>query len=74
MTQQMQAKNTGRFQPTSKGHVRHKRILTANGWSRRAAAPLLGVHVSHLDLVLNGHRTSRRLLDRIEDLPINPKQ
>jgi hypothetical protein len=30
------------------------------------------VHVSHLDLVLNGHRTSRRLLDRIEAL--HPRQ
>jgi plasmid maintenance system antidote protein VapI len=68
----MQVKNTGQFQPTTKGHVRHKRLLAAKGWSRRAAAPLLGVHVSHLDLVLNGHRTSRRLLDRIEAL--HPRQ
>lgn len=65
----MQGKNPGHFQPTTKGHVRHKRLLAAKGWSRRAAAPLLGVHVSHLDLVLNGHRQSRRLLDRIEALP-----
>lgn len=39
------------------------------GWTYRAAAPVLGVHFTHLCLVLNGHRVSRRLLTKIAQLP-----
>lgn len=44
--------------------------LRRKGWSLRAAAPLLGVHFSHLHHVLKGRRESRALLARIEHLPI----
>jgi len=44
--------------------------LKAKGWSYRLAAADLGVCYQHLSEVLNGHRTSRRLLSRIESLPV----
>jgi hypothetical protein len=46
-----------------------KRFLKQRHWSYRKAAPLLGVRFEHLCLVLNGHRESRRLLNRIAELP-----
>jgi hypothetical protein len=55
--------------PTPKPHTRHKRLLKKKGWSYRKAAPVLGVHFTHLDRVLQGTRESRALLQRIEDLP-----
>ena len=65
----MESKFKGRFTAKNTGHVKHKRMLVKKGWSRRAAAPHLGVHYTHLDLVLNGHRASKALLRRIEELP-----
>lgn len=48
---------------------RYKRALKKKGWSYRTAAPALGVHFTHLNRVLQGERTSRSLLERIEKLP-----
>ena len=45
--------------------------LKSLGWSYRAVAPVLGVGFVHLCLVLNGHRRSERLLQRIQDLEIS---
>ncbi len=53
----------------TKGKTRHKRLLKEKGYSYRRAAPLLGVHFTHLDRVLQGHRESASLLRRIEELP-----
>ena len=53
----------------TKAHTKHKRLLREKGWSYRNAAPVLGVHFSHLDRVLQGHRESKALLARIESLP-----
>jgi hypothetical protein len=47
----------------------HRDLIRSKGWSLRTAAPLLGVHWTHLHHVLSGARTSRTLLARIEDLP-----
>ncbi len=38
------------------------------GISQRKAAPLLGVTFEHLNRCLNGHRTSRSLMERISKL------
>jgi transcriptional regulator with XRE-family HTH domain len=46
-----------------------KRHLKQNHWSYRNVAPVLGVTFQHLSMVLNGHRESRRLLNRIAELP-----
>lgn len=46
-----------------------KRELKAKGWSYRKAAPVLGVTYQHLCEVLNGHRTSRRLVTAIATMP-----
>jgi len=46
-----------------------KRKLKHLGLSYRGVAPQLGVTYQHLCLVLNGHRQSRRLLRKIEELP-----
>lgn len=43
--------------------------LKTKGWSYRRAAAPLGVHYSHLCLVLTGKRQSRSLLARITQLP-----
>ena len=51
------------------GNMRLKRLLARGGWSRRTAAEFLGVHFTYLSLVLNGHRESRRLCRRIEEMP-----
>ena len=42
--------------------------LKAKGWSYRRAAKPLGVHYSHLCLVLTGKRASRSLIRRIHNL------
>ncbi len=49
-----------------------KRILKRKGYSYRDAAPLLHVHFVHLSMVLNGHRTSKCLIKKINALP--PKE
>lgn len=51
-----------------------KNHLKNLGWSQRGVAPRLGVCFEHLNLVLNGKRTSRRLLNKISQLQPNPKQ
>jgi len=48
----------------------YRSMLRAKGWTLRTAAPLLGVHFSHLHHVLTGSRHSAALLARIEKLPI----
>jgi hypothetical protein len=48
-------------------HVKKK--LKVAGWSYRAAAARLGVTYQHLCLVLNGRRSSRRLLAALATLP-----
>ncbi len=45
-----------------------KQHLASIGLSYRKAAPLTGVCYQHLCDVLNGHRESRRLLNRIMEL------
>ncbi|EIP96836.1 hypothetical protein OpiT1DRAFT_01261 [Opitutaceae bacterium TAV1] len=47
-----------------------KATMRAKGWSDRKAAKRLGCTATHLSLVLNGHRQSRRLLAKIEALPV----
>ena len=46
-----------------------KAILKRKGWTYRTGAPALGVTHPHLSQVLNGHRTSARILRDIERLP-----
>jgi phytoene/squalene synthetase len=46
-----------------------KQYLAEIGLSYRAAAPLAGVTYQYLSDVLNGHRTSQRLLNKIMSLP-----
>ena len=46
-----------------------RRTLKLNGWSYRAAAPVLGVSYQHIAQVLTGRRESRRLLAAIAALP-----
>lgn len=48
---------------------RAKDHLKNYGWSYRTAAPVLGVTYTHLSLVLNGQRDSRRLLAAVNRLP-----
>lgn len=43
--------------------------LRDHGWSYRTAAPVLGVHYSHLAQVLTGTRKSRQLCEAILTLP-----
>jgi len=54
---------------TRSAHSREKEILKAKGYSYRSGAPVLGVNFSHLSRVLNGYRTSKSLLKRIESMP-----
>lgn len=54
---------------TRRAHSRHKRMLAAKGWSYRTAAPILEVHWTHLNRVLQGERVSKALLKRIETMP-----
>ena len=53
-------------------HVKHK--AKKNGWSQRAMARELGRTQTHINLVLNGKRTSKRLLSRIAALPVREKK
>jgi len=46
-----------------------KVTLKDRGWSYRTAAPLLGISYQHLCWVLNGQRSSRRVLKKIELIP-----
>jgi hypothetical protein len=46
-----------------------KQHLKDAGLSYRTAAPKLGITYQHLNLVLNGHRQSRRVLQQIMSLP-----
>jgi len=46
-----------------------KVTLKDKGWSYRTAAPRLGVTYQHLSLVLNGQRSSNRVLNKIGQLP-----
>lgn len=51
-------------------HRRHPaEILRSLGHTYRSAAPLLGVHFTHLHKVLTRQRHSASLLSRIESLP-----
>ncbi len=47
--------------------------LKKKGWTQVAAAPRLGVRFEHLNRVLNGHRESKRLLRKIEELETTTK-
>lgn len=51
-----------------------KNRMRAKGWSDRTAAKALGCTPVHLSYVLNGHRQSRRLLERVEALPVRVKE
>jgi transcriptional regulator len=51
-------------------HAATKVAMRAKGWSDRTAAKHLGCTATHLSLVLNGHRASRRLLAKIDALPV----
>jgi transcriptional regulator with XRE-family HTH domain len=50
-----------------------KRRLKRNGWTQEAAAAEAGVTFEHLNLVLNGRRTSARLIEKLEALPARGK-
>ena len=47
----------------------YRESLRSKGWSLRTAAPVLGVHFSHVHHVLSGSRASLALLRRIDSLP-----
>ena len=47
-----------------------KKYLREAGWSQQAAAKYLGVTFEHLNRVLNGHRESLSLIEKIEKLPV----
>ena len=47
-----------------------REVLSIKGWSQRSAAPALGVSYQHLNMVLRGHRGSRRILEDIHHLPL----
>jgi hypothetical protein len=51
---------------------RARNVLRGKGYTIAAAAPRLGVTVTHLSLVLNNHRQSRRILRAIDELPESP--
>ena len=46
--------------------------LRRKGWTQVQAAGVLGVTPVHLSYVLNGRRVSRRILEKIQNLPENP--
>jgi len=52
-----------------KAYISEKAILKKKGWSYRSAGPVLGVTYQHLSEVLNGKRSSLRLLRKIRTLP-----
>ena len=51
-------------------HLPLKQHLQEQGLTYRVAAPLLGCTYQHLSEVLNGHRTSRRLLAKVANLQV----
>lgn len=57
--------------PTTKSitPAKARRLLKERGHSLRTAAPHLGVEFTHLHRVLNGTRTSKRLLNKVAELP-----
>lgn len=50
-----------------------KVLMKERGHSYRSAAKFLGVHFTHLDRVLQGHRESKTLMAKISNLPIRRK-
>lgn len=46
-----------------------RKLLKQRGHSYRTAAPYFGVTYQHLHSVLNGARSSRRLLEKVATLP-----
>lgn len=46
-----------------------KAHLRAAGWTYRTAAAHLGISYQHISYVLNGQRSSRSLLARLQKLP-----
>jgi transcriptional regulator with XRE-family HTH domain len=50
-------------------HHEIKRALRAKGWTQQAAADAVGCTFEHLNRVLNGHRTSASLLEKLRALP-----
>ncbi len=46
-----------------------KNVLQEKNWSYRKAAVVLGVHYVYLNRVANGHFTSQRLSEKVENLP-----
>lgn len=48
-----------------------KQKLAAKGWSNRLAAKKLRCTETHLSMVLNGRRISRKMLGLVEALPVN---
>lgn len=51
-----------------------KVTLKSLGWSYRRVSPKLGVTYQHLSEVLNGRRSSRRLLRAIQNLPVAKRE
>jgi hypothetical protein len=49
-------------------HAKHE--FKSKGWSYRSAGAVLGISYQYLSDVLNGNRTSRRLLVKITALPV----
>lgn len=47
--------------------------LAKNGWSQYDLAEACGVTQAHISFVLNGHRTSKRLLVQIRELSAKPR-
>ncbi len=47
--------------------------LATNGWSQYDLAEACGVSQAHISFVLNGHRSSKRLLDQIRELSAKPR-
>lgn len=49
-----------------------RNILRRRGWTQLEVAERLGVTRTHIVFVLNGRRTSKRILNAIAELPDNP--
>ncbi len=62
-----QGNELGAIRPN--GHAAHKHRLKDRGWSNRKACIFLGISLSQLSHVLNGHRPSKRTLDRVWNIP-----
>jgi hypothetical protein len=63
---EIKRENASGYPPEVRGARKHLRIA---GWSYRDAADELGVHFTHLALVLTAKRASKSLLARILSLP-----